>query len=102
MPFYCREYFRRWFFIDLLSTIPYDAIYFMLENAFNFEMDEDHAEIKYIRLLELLKIFRLVRVIRYLTRFQEVQLKQRFKLQFLRNGSWCVKFVIFFFNRPTP
>lgn len=75
MPFYCREYFRRWFLIDLLSTIPYDAIYFLLENSFNFEMDESHAEVfRYIRLLELLKIFRLVRVIRYFTRFQEVQL----------------------------
>jgi len=64
---------RTWFAIDLLSTIPYDAIFVTIDYVTDLNFHTTHYHIvKYVRLLELLKVFRLVRVIRYFTRFQEV------------------------------
>jgi hypothetical protein len=64
-----RHYLKTWFTIDVLSTIPFDLIYFAVDDL--VEKDK-HSYFRYFRLLELLKILRLARVVRYLKKIQQV------------------------------
>ncbi len=60
---------RSWFLIDCLSSIPFDALYYIITNT--TVLGPHHLlYYKVIRLLGLLKVFRVFRVIRCLHRFE--------------------------------
>lgn len=58
------HYLKGWFFVDLLATIPYDAL-------FSPNSDDEGLNIfSYLRLLRILKLLRMFRVARILSRWQ--------------------------------
>ncbi|XP_021943285.2 potassium/sodium hyperpolarization-activated cyclic nucleotide-gated channel 1 [Folsomia candida] len=65
-----RTYLRSWFLIDVFSSIPFDAIYYIISNA-TVLGTHHHFYYKVIRLLGLLKVFRLFRVIQCLQRIEK-------------------------------
>lgn len=66
-----REYVRFWFWIDLLSVIPFDAISVAAEGA-----DENLQGIRLLRLLRLIKLARIVRASRVIKRREaEMEIK---------------------------
>ena len=70
------EYIKTWFFVDLLSTIPFDLMYILYENGKTGPRTEDDlVYLKAVRLLELLKVFRLTRAVRYISRLLFVSIR---------------------------
>jgi len=67
---YSRQYFTSWFFIDFLSSIPFDFLYFLIVNTINLGV-EIHLYFKIIRLLGMLKVFRLFRAVQCLERLEK-------------------------------
>ncbi|GAU89031.1 hypothetical protein RvY_01629 [Ramazzottius varieornatus] len=74
-----RRYVRTWFFVDLISSIPFD--YFVLVISI---WDDDFAKsqivhagralriLRMAKLLSLIKLLRLSRLVRYVSQFQEI------------------------------
>lgn len=65
-----RSYLGSWFLIDVLSSIPFDAFYFIIVHL-TVLGDHHHFYYKVIRLLGLFKVFRLFRVIQCLKRIEK-------------------------------
>ena len=61
------NYIRGWFFIDCLSTIPFDVIAMLFDDADG----GSSITLKIIRLMRLLKLFRIVRASRLVARWAD-------------------------------
>lgn len=75
-----RNYLRTWFFLDLVSSIPLDYIFLILnpEYSDNFQILQAGRALKIIRILKmlsLLRLLRLSRLLRYVSQWEEVYVK---------------------------
>ena len=62
IPKLIREhYFKSWFLIDFLSTVPFDKI---VSSMMNNESNSIESQLKSIRLIKSLRLFRLIKMVR--------------------------------------
>lgn len=64
-------YLRTWFFIDVLTIIPYEVLF--ANNAFNF-----------IKFVKFVRVFKFIRVFKYMNRIKEVAAKYDISIITLR------------------
>ena len=71
-----RKYLRGWFFVDLLSSLPFDYAYFVASSSSAqqtlIKASRALRILKLAKLLSLLRLLRVSRLMRYITRFEEV------------------------------
>lgn len=71
-----KHYFRTWFFVDFLSSIPLDYLFLLVrESGENFQLARTGRALKVLRLvklLSLLRLLRLSRLVRYIHQWEEV------------------------------
>ena len=71
-----RKYLRGWFFIDLLSSLPFDYAYFIVSSSSTqqtlIKASRALRILKLAKLLSLLRLLRVSRLVRYIKRFEEV------------------------------
>ncbi|XP_068741021.1 potassium/sodium hyperpolarization-activated cyclic nucleotide-gated channel 2-like [Montipora capricornis] len=71
-----RKYLRGWFFVDLLSSLPFDYAYFVASSSFAqqtlIKASRALRILKLAKLLSLLRLLRVSRLMRYITRFEEL------------------------------
>lgn len=67
---------KGWFFIDLLSSIPFEYIFLILESGVQSnaiaKASRGFKILKLAKMLNLLKLFRLTRLLRYMRKFEDV------------------------------
>ena len=72
-----RKYLRGWFFIDLLSSLPFDYAYFIVSSSSAqqtlIKASRALRILKLAKLLSLLRLLRVSRLVRYIKRFEEVE-----------------------------
>jgi len=64
-------YLRTWFFIDLMTIVPYELLF--ASNTFSF-----------IKFIKFLKIFKFIRVFKYMNRIKEIAAKYDISIITLR------------------
>ena len=69
------NYLKSWFVVDLLSSIPVDYIFLIVEKGFDSEVYKTARALRIVRftkILSLLRLLRLSRLIRYIHQWEEV------------------------------
>ena len=64
------HYLKTWFFIDCVSTIPYDVIVFFLVQ--NDMVGNDASSLSVLRMLKLLKLTKLLRIMKSVSVFRTI------------------------------
>ncbi|XP_055937887.1 potassium/sodium hyperpolarization-activated cyclic nucleotide-gated channel 2-like [Argiope bruennichi] len=72
-----RTYIRTWFFLDLLSSIPFDYIFLIFNQGYGDNYQLLHAGralriLRFAKMLSLLRLLRLSRLVRYVSQWEEV------------------------------
>ena len=74
-----RGYMRSWFFLDLVSSIPLDYLYLLLNQDYgdNYQASIWQAGralriLRILKMLSLLRLLRLSRLVRYVSQWEEV------------------------------
>jgi len=71
------NYLKSWFVVDLLSSIPVDYIFLIVEKGFDSEVYKTARALRIVRftkILSLLRLLRLSRLIRYIHQWEEVRI----------------------------
>ncbi|XP_031434152.1 potassium/sodium hyperpolarization-activated cyclic nucleotide-gated channel 1 [Clupea harengus] len=69
------NYLKSWFVVDLLSSIPVDYIFLIVEKGFDSEVYKTARALRIVRftkILSLLRLLRLSRLIRYIHQWEEI------------------------------
>ncbi|CAN0363824.1 unnamed protein product, partial [Laminaria digitata] len=64
-----KHYFRGWFVVDFVSTVPFDTIFSTL--VINADAFRGTKLIRMIRLVRLFKIFRLLKMSKFFERYED-------------------------------
>ncbi|GBM02344.1 hypothetical protein AVEN_138457-1 [Araneus ventricosus] len=78
-----RTYIRTWFFLDLLSSIPFDYIFLIFNQGYGDNYQLLHAGralriLRFAKMLSLLRLLRLSRLVRYVSQWEEVYVSMPF------------------------
>ncbi|XP_043231625.1 potassium/sodium hyperpolarization-activated cyclic nucleotide-gated channel 3-like isoform X4 [Amphibalanus amphitrite] len=81
-----RHYLRTWFFLDLISSIPLDYIFLIVNQDFTESFQILHAGralriLRLAKLLSLVRLLRLSRLVRYVSQWEEVYILQKHQKQ---------------------
>ena len=60
----CKKYFRTWFFIDIITCIPFEFI-FTYDEEEEIEQTQTNA-LKYIKVLRIFRLLRIIKILRFL------------------------------------
>ncbi|CAG0880601.1 unnamed protein product [Darwinula stevensoni] len=76
-----RHYLKTWFFLDLISSIPLDYIFLIVNQDFDENFQILHAGralriLRLCKLLSLVRLLRLSRLVRYVSQWEEVYLEK--------------------------
>lgn len=72
-----KKYLKTWFVVDLVSSIPVDYIFLIVEKGIDSEVYKTARALRIVRftkILSLLRLLRLSRLIRYIHQWEEVGL----------------------------
>jgi len=69
-----RNYLSFWFWLDLISLVPYDFVAYMLTDSTDPESAGALADIKLLRIIRLFRLMKLVRILRAGRMFQSYQM----------------------------
>lgn len=96
-----RTYIRTWFFLDLLSSLPFDYIFLIFNQGYGDNYQLLHAGralriLRFAKMLSLLRLLRLSRLVRYVSQWEEVYVSIP---QYYSNNFWLVhiKFMHIYF-----
>ncbi|XP_061429013.1 potassium/sodium hyperpolarization-activated cyclic nucleotide-gated channel 2-like [Lethenteron reissneri] len=70
-----RTYLRTWFLVDLVSSIPVDYIFLIVESGMDSDVYKTARALRIVRfakILSLLRLLRLSRLIRYIHQWEEI------------------------------
>ena len=82
-PTIIKEYLRGWFFIDVISVMPFDLVSLMFEN-------ESVGKLKILRVLRLLRLMKLLRILRAGRIFQRLETQYQIDYSKLELGKFAI------------
>ncbi|RNA33572.1 potassium sodium hyperpolarization-activated cyclic nucleotide-gated channel 2 isoform X2 [Brachionus plicatilis] len=101
-----KHYIKTWFFIDLLSSIPFDYIFLLVQESDEGKLAQTGRAFKALRLIKLLSLLRLLRLsrlVRYLHQWERIlsvasMVMRIFKLVgliiLLAHWNGCLQFLV--------
>jgi len=92
----CKEYFRFFFWVDLLSTVPFDLILVSAAGAFSFlrvgKASKVFKVLRYLKFMRLSRLLRTVSLVNMFSKFFQHQDPVRF---IVIPGMWLTCFLLF-------